>query len=530
MAQSGTNDAGTENRHYLGGIGDWIRYQAQVRGDAEAVVYGDTRLSYQDFDARINRIASVLSEKSVKKGDRVALLLFNCNAFLETFFACAKLGAIAVPLNYRLSPEELEFILNDAQASVIIYHTDFHGLLEPVRPHTDIVHGIAVLDPEAVTEDCCSGDEDYETCLAGVSATEPRTIVAQSDPLMMMYTSGTTGKPKGAILTHTNPTWTAINIQMSELGFTQQDATLTVAPLFHIGGLAIYTLPMLYCGARIVLAAKFDPVELLTQLESERITRFGLLPVMWQALSQVPDFDSYDLSALSVVLCGGSPCPIPVIEFYQRRGFHFLEGFGMTETTATATILNSHDAVRKHGSVGKPLTHVQLRIVDEEDNDVVDGEVGELVLRGPSLFYGYWNRPDASEKAWENGWFHSGDLARKDAEGFYYIVDRKKDMLISGGENVYPTEVENVLFDHPGISDVAVAGVPDDKWGEVPMAFVVPDPDCERVTLEAVQKFCDGRLARFKAPKRLEFLQELPRNATGKVLKRELRKSFSSAP
>jgi fatty-acyl-CoA synthase len=231
---------------------------------------------------------------------------------------------------------------------------------------------------------------------------------------------------------------------------------------------------------------------------------------------------------LRYLISGGAPCPIPVIEFFQKRGLPFLEGFGMTETTASACVLGNEDAIRKNGSVGKPLLHVQMRIVDEEGNDVAPGDTGELLLRGPSIFLEYWNRPDATEEAFQGGWFHSGDLAPQDEEGFYYIVDRMKDMLISGGENVYPTEVEQVLYRHPKVQEVAVIGAPDEKWGEVPMALVVPKPG-ERLTLDELEAFCRDKLARFKTPKHLVEIDELPRTATGKILKRELRKQFTES-
>lgn len=522
--QAQTDDPNLSS-HYIGGIGDWPRYHAWYRPDAEALIYNENRVTYGELDIRINRAANMLAERGITRGSRVALLMINSTAFLEVFFACAKLGAIAVPLNFRLNPRELEFIINDAEASAIVYHARLLPLLEPIRSEITLQHAIAVNGECGEGVRGADGDPDYRESLAAADVTDPDTIVGQDDPLMMMYTSGTTGKPKGALLTHANPTWVAINTQMSELAFKTDDSTLTVAPMFHIGGLAIYTLPMLYCGARIVLQPQFEPESLLNALETERITTLFLLPSMWLMLSQHPEFDDYDLSSLKVLLSGGAPCPIPVIEFFQKRDFQFLEGFGMTETCASSCVLNNENAVRKNGSVGKPLIHVQMRIVDENDNDVAPNEIGELVLRGPSMFREYWNRPDATAEDWRTGWFHSGDLARQDEEGFYYIVDRKKDMLISGGENVYPTEVDQVLYRHPKVQDVAVIGVANEQWGEVPMALVVPQKG-EEPTLEEIQAHCNEHLARFKTPRHLAILDELPRTATGKVLKRELRNQY----
>ncbi|MBA1148188.1 long-chain fatty acid--CoA ligase [Ectothiorhodospiraceae bacterium WFHF3C12] len=509
--------------HFTGGIGEWLRYHREQHPQNEALIFGDTRLDYGTLNSRVNRVAQALAARGVDKGDRVSLLMLNSNAFLETFFACAKLGAIAVPLNFRLSPGEISFILADAGARVIVYHPRFTPLFESIRGETALEHGIAVCGPDEAPLD---GDADYERTIAEQPDAEPQALVRQDDPLMMMYTSGTTGKPKGAVLTHANPTWITLNTQLSELAIRSDENILTVAPLFHIGGLAIHTLPALHLGGKTILHAMFDPEETLRTIERERVGALFLLPAMWQALTQVPNFDDYDLSSLRYLVSGGSPCPIPVIEFFQGRGLPFIEGFGMTETTASACVLGNADAVRKNGSVGKPLTHVQMRIVDEDDNDVAPGETGELVLRGPSIFKEYWNRPEATADDCRNGWFHSGDLARQDEEGFYYIVDRKKDMLISGGENVYPTEVEQVLYKHPKVQEVAVIGVPDERWGEVPMALVVP-PQGETVTLEEIEDYCRDKLARFKTPKHLAVLEELPRTATGKVLKRELRQEYA---
>lgn len=515
-----------QDLHHQGGIGKWIRHHALQTPDREALVFESTRLSYAELNRRINRLANGLTARGVARGDRVAILLLNSTTFLEVFFACAKLGAIALPLNYRLSAGELRFILEDAAADLLIYHTAFTELAGPVREALPDLRGIAAARGEQPAH---PGDEAYPEVLASADESEPEVALGQDDPLMMMYTSGTTGQPKGALLSHANPTWVTANLMASDAAVRRGSTVLTVAPLFHIGGLAVHTLPALCIGARVVLHAQFDPALTLATVRDERVSELFMLPAMWQMLTRQPDFDDYDLGSLRCLLSGGAPCPIPVIHFLQERGLAFLEGFGMTETTASACVLDNQDAVRKNGSVGKPLVHMQMRIVDEHDQDVAIGEIGELVMRGPTLFMEYWGRPRATAEACRNGWFHSGDLARQDEEGYYYIVDRQKDMLISGGENVYPSEVERVLHDHPRILEVAVIAMPDDKWGEVPMAVVVID-EGEPLTLEEVRRFCDGRLGRFKIPRFLEQVDALPRNATGKILKRELRARYSGAP
>ena len=507
-----------------GGVGRWIERHAAQRPDSDALRLHGERLSYSELDSRVNRLASALRDRRIGKGDRVGAVLLNSFAFLETLFACAKLGAIFVPVNFRLSPEEVEFILTDSGSRILVYHPCFHALIEPGRARTHLEHALCVSDATS-SGPGIAGDADYEETLRTGADTRIETVIHLDDPHLMMYTSGTTGRPKGAVLSHGNTTWNAVNALLSDLGLQDDDRILTVAPLFHIGGLNSPTLPAMYRGVPVVLQAAYDPVELLAELERERITVLFLVPAMWQALTQVPEFDDYDLSALRSLISGGAPCPIPAIEFFQNRGLRFQEGFGLTETAAGVCILGNEDAVRKNGSVGKPLMHVQMRIVDDNDHDVAPGEVGELLVRGPNVFLGYWNRPEASAEALRDGWFHTGDLACQDDEGFYYIVDRKKDMLISGGENVYPTEVEQVLYRHPKIREVAVIGVPDERWGEVPVAIVAPEGDAP--TLEDIHDYCSDRLARFKTPKDLIIVAALPRNATGKVLKRELRQEYA---
>ncbi len=510
---------------HVGGIDDWLVRHARHQPDREALVYGRTRLGYGALHERVNRLADALGRRGVRRGDRVTALLHNSNAFLETLFACARLGAIFTPINHRLSPPEIHYILVDAGSHLIVYHDQFQDLLQAARTGTELLHALRVNESG---EPGATADGDYEAALAAGRPDQPAAAVSQDDAHLMMYTSGTTGKPKGALLTHGNTTWNAFNLLLHEAALNATDTVLTVAPMFHIGGLNVHTLPALYKGTRVILAAGFNPAATLELVQRERVTTLFLVPAMWLAISQLPDFDRYDLSSLHTLLSGGAPCPIPVIEFFQNRGLRFQEGFGMTETAPNASILDNADALRKHGSVGKPLLHMEMRIVDGSGRDVATGDVGELVVRGPNVFAGYWNRPQATREAFRGGWFHTGDLARRDAEGFYYIVDRKKDMLISGGENVYPTEVEQVLFRHPEIREVAVFGIPDPKWGEVPMAVIAARDPATTLSLKEVQAFCHGKLARFKIPRQVAMVEALPRNAAGKVLKRELRGRYAA--
>jgi fatty-acyl-CoA synthase len=512
--------------HRVGGIGAWLSYHAAQNPQRTALIFEDRRLSYGVFNGRCNRLAGALAARGVGKGDRVAALLLNGNAFLEALFACAKLGALFVPLNYRLSGEEVAFILEDAGARLVFYHGAFASLLADARLENTAIQGIRV-DAEASDGDGRDKDEHYEALIEAGTNREPEIDIAPDDAALMMYTSGTTGRPKGAVLSHATLTWHCMNTMLSPLEVSRDDVVLTVAPLFHIGGLNIHTLPALQRGATVVILAQFDPLTTLQAIERDRATLLFMVPAMWQALSQVPDIEDFDLSSLASAITGGAPCPIPVIEFFQQRGVNFVEGFGLTETAPSICVLESEHAVRKNGSVGRPLMLTRLAIVDGDDRPVERGEVGELVVRGPNVFVGYWNRPEATAEAFRSGWFHTGDLARQDDDGFYYIVERKKDMLISGGENVYPAEVEQALYRHPKIREVSVIGIPDERWGEVPMAFVVVQPD-EHLDLDELTDFCAGRLARFKTPRRLVELEALPRTATGKVLKRSLREQAAA--
>jgi len=497
-------------------VGQWLDRRVFLDPDKTAVIHQEKSFTYREFNSRVNKLGNALAGLGVRKGDRVAGLMLNSSEFMETYFAAAKLGAIFVPLNFRLAAPEVAYILEDCTPRVVVYHSLFKPLVDSIHNSVSVYHYVCVEE---------AGDLFYEQLLAGAPDTPVISDVEPGDVQLMMYTSGTTGRPKGAMLTHNNTLWNAIQ-GINMVPMNGDDITLTVAPLFHIGGLNILTTPTLYLGGTVVFKEKFDPADCLSAIKEHKVTSLFLVPAMWLALTQVPDFDCYDLSSLRFGISGGAPCPLTVIEFFQQRGIIFLEGFGMTETAPDVCILRAKEAARKNGSVGLPMPHLEAKIFDDEDQEVVPGDVGELVLRGPNICRGYWNNYQATQEAFRGGWFHTGDLARQDDEGFFYIVDRKKDMIISGGENIYPVEVEQVLFRHPQILEVAVVGVPDEKWGEKPVAVVALKPG-KTASAEEILNFAADKLARFKLPREVHFVEQLPRNATGKVLKTTLRQQLS---
>jgi fatty-acyl-CoA synthase len=341
------------------------------------------------------------------------------------------------------------------------------------------------------------------------------------DPWAILYTSGTTGHPKGAICTHGMFFWNAINIGHA-VGLTAKATNLNVLPTFHSGGLNLYTTPCLHLGARSINLREFDPVRVLELLVSGEITHFFGVPAIYQFLAEAPGWQAADLSRVESWACGGAPMPIALLQRYADRGVVIRQGMGLTETSPTVFLTDEAHAISKVGSVGKPALHTEIRVVDEEGADVGTDEIGELWVRGPNVTPGYWERPEANESSFTDGWLHTGDAARIDADGYVFIVDRWKDMYISGGENVYPAEVEQVLFHHPNVLDVAIIGVADERWGEVGMAVVVPRTPSDFDEAELLA-FCDDKLARYKIPKQVRTIDELPRNAVGKVLKRTLR-------
>lgn len=499
----------------MSGIGHWVTKRAQLSNNKVAVIFKNRKLTYSQLNSRINCLANGLMQIGVEKGTRVAVFLLNGNEILEAMFACAKIGAIFVPLNFRLSIEEVAHILNDCGATVFIYQSESTSLACEIRKETFISYIINV------GNQTLDDDAQYEAFLARNADAEPDVNVDSEEVHMIMYTSGTTGRPKGAMLTHANMFWNIIQVIIAHPIF-ETDTTFTVAPMFHSGAMTILTLPLLYRGGTVFIDNRFDPVQILKTIEYEKITCMFMVPSMWQAVTQVPDFAKYHLGSLRLNISAGAPCPVTVIKLLQRHGISLIQQFGLTEV-APVTILNIQDAARKSGSVGKPAFYADVRILNKSGQDASIGEVGELVVRAPNVMIGYWKKPQAAQEVLQNGWLFTGDCARCDDEGYIYIEGRKKDVIITGGENVYPVEVEQVLYRHPNIKEVAVIGVPDEKWGEAIKAFIVLKDSSRKLSIDDVKAFCKGKLACYKVPKILQFVMELPRNAAGKVSKTHLR-------
>lgn len=485
--------------------------RATLSPQRTALIFEGEQSTYAEFADRVRRQASLLRQCGVCVGDRVAFLGVNHPVLLETMFAAQALGAIFVPLNFRLTAEELTFIINDAGVHTLVVDDGLRPVIEPARSKL-----------------CCrtyftsEGEApDWRYLPAERGAAEPLAEAVpmdQHDVAIIMYTSGTTGLPKGAMLTHGNILWNNINSMMA-FGGSRDDIILTAAPLFHIGGLNVMTIGSFHTGSTVVLMRAFDAGTALAHVERYRVTHMFGAPAMFLFMSQQPQFAETDLSSIATIICGAAPVPESLIELYGARGVPFCQGYGLTETAPFSAFLTPEFGVSKLGSAGQPPLFSNTRIVDGDNRELAPGERGEICLRGPNIMKGYWNRPEATAAAIDSeGWFHSGDVGYLDDEGFLFICDRLKDMVISGGENVYPAEVEGVLYRHEHIAEVAVLGLPDDKWGEAVTAVVALHEGRE-LSLEELRAFAEPFLARYKLPLRLHIVPELPRNPAGKVLK-----------
>ncbi len=511
-------------------IGDYLGRREIYSPDRLAIVDAGKapawRLTYRQLNERANRFANWLGDVAdVGRGDRVAILARDGVEHLDCFFACAKLGAIHTALNWRLHWRELASIIEHTTPTVLIYSNDFRDSIGELEAATrDKPH--AICHYLHIEGDGITGSRHYQST---VDHSGDRPLACESlekeDVAALIFTGGTTGLPKAAQVSHRMIAWNTLNTVIHDI--THDDVYLNVFPMFHTGGLFVYTLPQVIFGGTTVLLRQFDPARVLSLIEQERVTVFAGVPTMYQMMTQAENWADVDLSSLRFCTSGGAPLPVPLVKKYtEEKGIRFKQGFGMTEFGPGIFALAPEDAVRKAGSIGRPNFFVDARIVDDDNRPLGPNEVGELVLKGPSYCSGYFGDPEASAEAVDDGgWFHTGDLAKYDEEWYFYIVDRKKDMFISGGENVYPVEIEKALYEHPAVHMCAVIGVPDPRWGEVGLACVVLEPGAT-ATETALLTFLQDRLARYKVPKRVEFLDRLPISGAGKILKRELKAQF----
>ena len=500
-------------------IGDWIRKWSFLQPRKRALIFEDRPFTYREVNLRTNQLCHFLLALGVQKGDRVSVLLYNGYPYLEMFFALSKIGAILVPLNWRLAGPELEFIIKDSGSRMVVFDVDFKEIIASIRPHLNLSSG----DYISVGSPCPAWAKDYEKDLSACPIKEPHLPVSIGDeePHILMYTSGTTGVPKGAILSHRKTFFNALNADLL-YRLTSEDIMIVSRPLFHSGGLLVEAVPVLYKGGTLILKKRFRSHEILETIQKYRVTLLEMSATVYQFILQECDLSQYDLSSVRCYFTGGEKVSQMMLREYHRKGIAISQIFGQTETS-TITFLSPEDAMLKIGSVGLPVFHGEVRIVDNTGEDARPGEVGEIIVKGPTLMSGYWNRPELTAETVRDGWLYTGDLALKDEEEYIYLVDRKKDMYISGGENIYPAEIEKVLHTHPKIFDAGIVGVPDEKWGEVGKAFIVLKPG-EAMGNGEVFEFLEGKVAKYKIPKVVEVVDELPKTASGKIQKFVLKK------
>jgi fatty-acyl-CoA synthase len=505
---------------------DVIGERARLTPEKTALVWvpDGSRYTYRDLDRRVDALVAVWRDEcGFVAGDRVALLAHNRVEFIDAFFAAARSGIILVPLGTKLTPHEIEFIARDAGLRSFMYDGAFAETVRALGGSAGVERWIALDDPAFETHDRLA-----DLLARAATASVPAVRQARPGPediCCLLYTSGTTGKPKGVMVPHRMVAWNGYNTAIC-WQLREDDVSPIFTPLYHAGGLGAFLLPIFAIGGTIVLHAGFDAEEIWRTMERERCTVVLGVPTIYRLLMEAPAFDSVDLSYVRWLISGGAPLPLYIIEAYQKRGVVFKQGYGLTEVGVNCFSMTVEESVRKKGSIGKAMMFTGARAVGPDGVDVPHGEVGELWLRGPHVCAGYWNNPAATAAALDaDGWFHTGDLARRDEEGFFYIAGRQKDMLISGGVNIYPAEIEAELLLHPAVADAAVVGISDPKWGEAGAGCIVLRPG-RQATGDELAAFLAGRLAKYKIPKRWLFLDALPRTAYGKVVKGELRERF----
>jgi len=503
-------------------LGEWIFKRALTYPQRPFLKENDRAYTNRQFNDRVNQTARALAALGVKKGERVATLMVNSSEFLEIFFACAKAGALIVPINFKLALPEMKYIIKDAAPRVLVYSAEFGNTAEGLKAALPAIkhylqHGGGF-----------PGDPPFSDFTASFSDEEPApdAEVTLKDSLVIMYTSGTTGDPKGAVISHENFLFGAIH-SLIGYGIGSSCKSLVVAPLFHIGALAASVTPVIYAGGLLVLQRFDNPSEVVRLICAEKINYMFAVPVMFDMLAKTDAWETADFSHVYFFIAGGASMPVSLIRKYQEeKGVRFVQGYAMTETLRL-TSLDLEDSIRKAGSVGKEVFHTHLRIVDDGGRDVPAGELGEIVVKGPTVFSTYWNKAPETQAAFRDGWFHTGDLGKRDREGFLYIVGRKIDMIISSGENIYSAEVERAIESVPQVAAAAAVGMPDPRRGEVVAAFVLLKEGAATTEEELIEALRE-KIAHFKIPKKVVFVKNLPRNSAGKILKRKLRASLVS--
>lgn len=501
------------------GLGAWMAKRRVKTPDKTALIHGDGEaMTYRALADGADRVSALLWHSGIRAGDRVAYIGENSPEFIEVLFGVVQLGAVFVPINTRLAPPEIAHVLADSGARMLIHDPEF---TERVQPGVTV----ARIDHLIVTGEGDESAPGLARLIRTTRAGHSDAAISLSDPAAIIYTSGTTGRAKGAVLSHENLTWVALNC-LVDYDIISTDVALMISPLFHVASLGMGLLPVILKGGTVVLEKGFDADRALTLIERHGVTMLSGVPTTYQLLADHPAWAATDISTLSKLTCGGSPVPTRILNAYEERGLHFSQGYGMTETSPGATSLAPRMTRAKQGSVGLAHFFTDVRIADEHGAMVPRGTVGEIEIAGPNVFLGYHDLPDATAAAFSpDGWFRSGDIGYLDRDGYLYISDRLKDMIISGGENIYPAEIENLMSDIDGVTAAAVIGIPDDQWGEVPWAVVTVTGHAP-VTTESVRESLSGRIARYKIPRHVVIVDELPRTASGKVRKADLRARF----
>ena len=507
-------------------LGQILTKRAFLSPDREAYVcsHSGLRLTFRELNARCNQLANSFLKAGIEKEERVGLLLMNGVEFMEAYFALAKIGAVIVPLNWRLVPDELEFILKDSGARSLIFDDEFVDTVSELHARTekegktDIRRWLQVCGEQGAVH----FSENYQDFRDDGAIEEPVVVASDDDMLYIMYTSGTTGLPKGVVHTHDSAMWAILSVAGTTY-YEETDRFLNALPMFHVGALTPLSVNV-YRGATSVVMRSFDPVMAWKLLEEEKISTGLMVPAMLNVMLQVENFQRFDYSRLRWFMTGAAPVPVSLTLKFVELGIGILQVYGLTETCGPACLMDSENAVEKPTSTGKAFFHTDIRVVNEAGEDCGPFEAGEVLVRGRHIMREYWNRPEATAEAMKDGWLYTGDIALMDEDGYVSIQDRIKDMIISGGENVYPAELEAVLVNHPDIADAAVIGQESERWGESPFAILVRTHD--GVTEAQVMEYCQGKLARFKQPQGVTFVDEIPRNPSGKILKRVLREQF----